>query len=435
MNEKRMKAFSLAVLAFAALTLALVAYSFDRGIMVMMHYTCPLVWAYAGMTLFSGRYAKRLDLWMGAAFVGWYVLSRMLLGELYLDYSFMMFSNLCCAYLLALPFARGSGDGMCKTGLKTVAAISAAAYGLLAWIGVVSALLCSPVTLPVLGTDIRINTDNRLWAGNHANISACMFLLAVMFGVWLIAVSRKRWIAMPVVLLAAGAYAGLALADSRTAMLQAGCFAAGAVFLGMMRLPVRAQWKRMLVGLAAGTVCLALVFVSFGWTARLISRASAHMAALAEPVQQTQVATRSIWNDLATMTGRTDIYVRLLETVAQQPRILLTGLLNSKIVQVIRDAAQVEHAHNAFLQTLLNVGLPGLLMAVYFMVRAVWVVFRLVFSRKAAFADQLLAVMLMVFLVSAISESYLFTEYLTIANMPFFLILGYALETERALRE
>lgn len=433
-DRRRQNLFGLLMITFAALTLVLVALSFDRGVAVMMHYTCPMAFAFAGMTLFAGRYRRQIDLWVGAAFVGWYVLSRMLMKELYLDYSFSMFSNLCCAYLLAFPFARGMDDGQKKSGLKTAAIVFLVGYGLIAWIGVLSALLGDPITLPGLGTEIRMGRDLRLWAGNHPNISACMFMVALMLGVWLLAHTRRRWLILPALVLCLGAYIGIALADSRTVMLQVCCFAAGVVFLAALRLPIRAVWKKAAIGLAVGAVCLVLVFVSFDWVIDGVTQLANQLTAQAETAEKQVVASRDIMNDLATMTGRTRIYQNIFRLIREQPRVLLTGILNSEIVQVLRQYTGAEHAHNSYLQTLLNMGLPGLLMAVFFTIRAVWVSIKLIFSRKAKFADQLLAVILLAFLVGTIPESYLFTEYLTIANMPFFLVFGYALETERNLR-
>ena len=434
-DNKIQKRLGLAMIAFAALTLVLVALSFDRGVTVMMHYTCPMACAFAGMTLLAGRCRKQIDLWVGVAFVGWYVVSRMLMKELYLDYSFSMFSNLCCAYLLAFPFARGMDDGRKKSGLKAVTAVFVIGYGLIAWIGVLAALLDQSIILPYLGTKIWMKWDLRLWAGNHPNISACMFMVALMLGIWLIAQRCSRWLILPVLVLGFGAYTGIALADSRTTMLQMGCFVAGMVFLAALRLSVRAVWKKAAIGLVAGAVCLAVVFVSFGWVAEGVTALANQMTAHAETAERQVTANRDILSDLATMTGRTHIYQNIFRLLRENPKVLVTGMLNSKIVQVLREYTEAEHAHNSYLQTLLNVGVPGLLMAVFFTVRAVWVSMKLIFSRKASFADQLLAVILLVFLVGTIPESYLFTEYLTIANMPFFLVFGYALETERMLRE
>lgn len=432
-ETKRMKVLATLMLAFAALTLVLVILSFERGVAVMMHYTCPMAFAFAGMTLFSGR-CRQADLWVGVAFVAWYVLSRMLMKELYLDYSFSMFSNLCCAYLLAFPFACGMDDGLKKTGLKAVTVIFGIGYGLLAWIGIASALLGNGITLPYLGTQIQMRSDLRLVAGNHPNISACMFMIGLMLGVWLVVQLRRRWLILPVLVLCLGAYIGIALADSRTVMLQLCCFLAGAVFLSALRLPVKTAWKRFAIGVVTGAVCLVLVFVSFDWTVAGINHLAARMSAYAETVEKQVVSDRNIMSDLATMTGRTRIYQNIFLLIQERPGVLLTGMLNSEIVQVLRQYTEAEHAHNSYLQTLLNMGLPGLLMALFFTARAVWVSMKLVFSRKAAFADQLLAVILLVFLVGTIPEPYLFSEYLTAANMPFFLVFGYALETERGLR-
>lgn len=433
-NRKRYLV-GLLIMAFSALTMLLTAFSYERGTAVMVHYICPLVGVFVGMTLFTGRYRRQIDLWVGAAFVAWYVLSRILMKEMYLEYSFTMFSNLCCAYLLAFPFACGMDDGQKKNGLKAAAAVFVFGYGLLAWLGVFSALLGDAVILPRLGTDISMHKDLRLWAGNHPNISACMFVIALMLGIWLITKHCSRWMMLPVLALCFGAYAGIALADSRTTMLQACCFAAGLVFLGALRLPIKAVWKKALIGLAAGIICFAVVFMSFGWVTEGVTTLANQMTAHAETVGKKVVASRDIVKDMATMTGRTYIYQKIFKLIQDRPRVLLTGMLNSQIVQVLREYTGVDHAHNAYLQTLVNVGLPGLLMAVFFTVRAIWVSMKLIFSRRAAFADQILAVILLVFLVGTIPEPFLFTEYLTIANMTFFLVFGYAIETERKLRQ
>lgn len=432
-SSKKTKSAAVLMLAAAAMTLVLVIFSFDRGTLAMMHYVCPIAWAFVGMSLCLGSDRKQVDLWVGAAFVAWYVLSRMLMREPFLNYSFSMFSNLCCAYLLAFPFAHSMADGGKKMGLQTVAIIFVIGYGLLAWIGILSVFTDSLITLPYLGTKVEMQRL-RLWAGNHPNISACVFMVALLLGVWLLVHKLCRWLAVPVVLLCVGAYAGIALADSRTIMLQVCCFAAGLVFLAMLRLPRRAMWQKTIIGLIAGALCLVLVFFSFSWVKDGITCLVNQLTAHAETVENQVVANRSLLDDLATMTGRTPIYQKLLHLVWERPRILLTGMLNSDLVQVIRETSGAEHAHNSFLQTLLNMGLPGLLMAVFFAARAVWVSLKLIFNQKAAFADQILAVILLVFLVGTISEPYLFSEYLTAANMPFFLIFGYALETQRTLR-
>lgn len=437
MNDcsRTQKRFSVLMLMFAAATLVLVALAFDRGVSVMQHYVCPLAFAFVGYTLFSGRYGRKRELWVGVAFVGWYVLSRVLMREFYLTYSFSMFSNLCCAYLLAFPFAHCMGDGQKKTGLIAVSIVFVLGYGVLAWLGIASALLGSAIKLPVLGTHIRMYSDLRLWAGNHPNICACMFMIALMLSLWLIVKTGRRWLIPVVLVLGIGAYTAIALTDSRTVMLQIGFFAGLLVFVGIRRTKSQNEWPQMFAALIAAGLCMTLVFLSFHWLKDGVTTLANRMMAYAESDLPQVVARRSLLRDLSTMTGRTEIYRQILQLIIERPRILITGMLNSEIVQTLLECANVEHAHNSFLQTLLNMGIPALLMAVYFSVRSLYVSVRLIFNRKASFADQILAAFLLAFLIGTIPESYLFTEYLTIANMPFFLVFGYVLEAERALRE
>ena len=127
-ETKRIRIFSLLCLILTCMAEVLVAYSYDRGVKTVAHYAGILVFAFAGITLFSGRYRKQIDLWVGAAFCGWYVVSRILLGETYIEYSYGMLVNLCCAYLMCFPFARSMQDGQKKTGLKAGAAVLGIGY-------------------------------------------------------------------------------------------------------------------------------------------------------------------------------------------------------------------------------------------------------------------------------------------------------------------
>lgn len=441
-TKDRTRCTGVVFLTLAALAQVFVMLSYVRGILVMQHYVSPLIFAFTGMTLFAGRYGKRLDYWLGVAFAFWYVVSRMLLKELYLNDSFLFFTNLCCAYLLAFPFAHTMDDVQRRTGLKAAAAVFVAGYGLMAWLSVLGALLGGVIVLPWLGTELGVSAElSRLVAGSHPNISGCLFLIAMMLGVWLIAQKPRRSVIVPVALLGIGLYIAVALTVSRTVMLQVSCLAAGLVVLGALRLRIPALWKRLAIGLLAGALCAALMFVSFGWVVDGVAGMSNGLRASAETVQETAAPTaqpvvenRSLAKDLATMTGRTDIYRSIAQLIKDRPSVLLAGMRNSELVQVLHQYIDNEHTHNSFLQTLVNMGLPAMLLAIWFATRALWVSIRLVFSSKASFADQVLAVALLVLLVGTIPEPYLFSEYLTACNMPFFLMLGYAIETERKLR-
>ena len=146
------------------------------------------------------------------------------------------------------------------------------------------------------------------------------------------------------------------------------------------------------------------------------------------------IAHRSLVRDMATLTGRTDIYKEAIRWLAEQPRVLLLGILDAELLDAAELHFQNSHAHNSFLQTAINYGLPAMLMALVLAVYALRSGLRLILSNKAAFGDQLLAGMLLVLLVGTITEPYLFTDNLTICNFVFMLVLGYVIEAERHLR-
>jgi len=169
----------------------------------------------------------------------------------------------------------------------------------------------------------------------------------------------------------------------------------------------------------------------------LITSASAEApAATPKPTKAPklwQVRSRPLEKDLATMTGRTQIYREVIEDLLSSPKKLLLGVTN-RFAAMPGDYA---HAHNAFLQVTVCLGLPALLMALWFCIRAVWLCARIVLLhlKAASAADLVLVSMVLTILLGTIPEAYLFyTGETYLCNIVFFLLYGYLIETERRLR-
>ena len=459
-NERNIRRFGLGVVAFAALAELLIVLCYARGVLVVEHYLSPMVFAFAGMTMLSGAYQKKPALWLGAAFCLWYVLSRMLMGELYLKYSYPYLCNLCAAYLLALPMAHCTKDEK-QSGMKLFSWIYFAGFGAVAWLSLLPAVQGEVMRLPWFDVDIGLQAvDRRLTIGLHPNGSGVMLLISLMMGVWLLCKHRKRWLLLPALVLMAGMYAAIGFTVSRTVMIQTGCFLGALAALALLRLlPWNRLWKKLLVAAPVAMVIVIVVFLSFGWITTGAEKLNESMNASAEEVfpgvtgldysdyylypeypdmsslyaQDGLVADRDLIEDLTTLTGRTAIWRGIGQLVKDQPRVLLTGMLNSDIISVLNRYTAHTHAHNSILHTLCNMGLPAMLIAVYFTLRAAWCALRLIFGKNAKFSDQILAVMLLVWLLGSLTESSLFVESFTPCNIPFFLTLGYALEAEKTL--
>lgn len=442
---RKMRWIGLVMLVVSALTELLTVLCYERGALVMSHYTAPMVFAFAGMTLLSGLYQRHKELWLGAAFCAWYVLSRVLMGELYIELSYLYFCNLCMCYLLALPFAHTMQDER-QVALKAFAWVYFLAFGVLAWMSLLLALRGTIITLPYLDTRLGLQAvDKRLVINLHPNGSAVLLLIGLMLGVWLLVKHRRRWLILPAAVLMAGMYVAIGFTVSRTVMIQCGCFIGGAAAVLCLRmLKGKPLWKKLLAAAPVAMVIVLVVFLSFGWMTDAADRLNDAMSAGAEAFSGTAaleagndplVAERDFLGDLVTLTGRTTIWKGIFQLMKDHPRTLLTGLLNSDIEGVLRNYTAHTHAHNSILHALCNMGLPGMLIAVFLTIRTAVCALRLIFHQKAAFSDQLLAVMLLVWLLGSITESSLFVESFTSCFLPFLLTLGYALEAEKQLSE
>lgn len=176
---------------------------------------------------------------------------------------------------------------------------------------------------------------------------------------------------------------------------------------------------------------LFVAYKSFDWLRYLINQ-NVIPTAIAE-----SIIGRPLLADLLTLTDRTAIYRKLLELIIQNPSILLTGTAASELGEVVyHTTGGFYHAHNAYLQILLLMGVPGLMAALWFTFRAVragWMVLITCYNRTTL-AQKWLAMSILTMLMSTVTEPYLFAAHLPAYHFVFFLLLGYLLELEHRLR-
>lgn len=432
--DRKTRLCALLILAAQALLMVLWAFAPLTAEKALPSFGIPMAFAFAGLAFASGRRRPPLVYWMGLAAVVWYALSRMWLGDLYLRQSGLYFARTAVNYLVALPFAFAFEDGQRRRGLDLVAAIYAIALFVLALAGVLCTLLNLRIYLPVFSTEIYVN--DRLYAGQHPNGSAMLFLIGMLFTLYLMLRYPRWWTRALGAVMLLTFYMGIAFTVSRTVMVECALGAAVLAFSVMMRLnrPRRVALRAcaaVAVALVAMVACYAGLEGCIRWQASTISHAET-----AIPEDSVTISQRPLLNDLSTLTGRTEIYTAVLGYVGRHPDTLVAGMLERDIVTNLRAEAfsQFVLAHNAWLQALLTTGLPGLLLGLYF----TWVTLRLsvrgllVRQARTSFADKVILLLPLLLVVNCITECVLFAEQFSVGNFAYLLCLGYASERDAA---
>ena len=428
MPDRKLQRRCRTVLVWALLGMIWQILQLDRGTVATMYLAAPPMFLLGGCLLERSRAKQNRLAWVGAAYILWFWLSRALLGDFLLEDSYFHLCNLSAAFLAALPYAGALEDGERQRGLRAVTVCMMIVFGLLAWRSLNAALSKEVVSLPIFKTKIGITLgDKRLFTGTNPNSTACLNLLTFMLCMHLGLRAYRRWLFALFLPVLAVLYMAIALTVSRTVMIQVSLFVGGTAALACLHLTDSRSWTRWLIAIPVGAACVFVCYQGFGM---VVERFNAYGA----QAEELLVGERSLLADLGTLTGRTDIYKRAIQLFIEQPRILLTGVLDSDLRTVCTTWLQHDHTHNALLQTALHYGLPALLMVLYLLVRAALAGIRLLRSPKARLTDQMLPLMLLVLLVGGITEPYLFTDNLPICNFVFCLVLGYVLEIERTLK-
>lgn len=359
-----------------------------------------------------------------------------------------------CVYLMALPFARCTQDEDSQSGLKIMEVLFISVSLIWVLYGLLLMLNCLPVPLQRC-----VAWDGaRLQATLHPNVCARVFFVGIAFCLCLYFQANTRWMRILSLFSAVLIYAALSLTNSRSAIFSVCILMAGTVFFLLRR---GSQQRLLLRSIAAlGVFCLLFLIYQglFSWNAERLLRQSAVLESSSAAVesaggktshsetdlQKTSHAAKtnsashphvpsetapiynpqgSFLDDLSTLNNRTMIWYTALEGIGEQPIILLFGTDHPG---ALVEKLGVEHSHNAWLEVLLRLGLPGFLMSLVFTVQAFQSAFRLLYH-QTELQKKILAMLVLCLLLCSTVEPSLFFSSVTwhFQNFLFFLLLGY----------
>ena len=155
----------------------------------------------------------------------------------------------------------------------------------------------------------------------------------------------------------------------------------------------------------------------------------------AEDAQSMVVINQGTWTaDLPTLNNRTAIWLGALNKIQNDPWILLRGAEDTKI-----DLGYVvaSHTHNAWVETLLRLGVPGLLLSLIFSWRAGWASLMMLVHTETGLWKKNIAMLVLGMMATSMLEPFLFVTNAgtNFFDYFFFLSLGYLTLWNRELKK
>lgn len=397
----------------------------------------------------SPRSILRRDVILGLVMVFWFLVvegNRRLHGN-----PLQSLTIFFAVYLIALPFAALTQDQERQAGIRLVSGIYIAAASFLLVLGLIL-FIRGNFPDPLRS---KIYWDGaRLLVIHHPNITSRLFMIAFALSLGFLALAKRIWAKLLMLLAAVLLFAAIALTNTRAVILVTIFILAGNIFF----LSYNKKRKLIFLGAAAAILAAVACFMFSNWlfqwnTTRLMNQPtlqavpaqasisietdldaadSGHEIILpeviplsADPEGKLQgndnSYQESLLSDLPTMNGRLDIWLGFRRKIINNPAILLRGVTDTRLIWGNL------HTHNAWLEALIMLGLPGLLLVLFFSGAATWASLRLLLHAGTDLFRKNIALLTLATLVAALMEPCLFITYTewNFSDFFFFLCLGY----------
>ena len=363
--------------------------------------------------------------WVLTAGFAWIVLRFLLDSELFLrcgpggvwDRAFE-------AWFLYFPCALLLTKEELSRCVRFLAVIWGVSVGAAAVLGIYCAATNSHYYTPA-GTVIGIREYDgvyRLWLTSYPTVSAEQLLITAAFAMLALFMAKRNWQKLCFGILLAPLFVALGLTDGRTAMAAFGLMAAVAVFVGMLRLPMKRGVLRYGAGLAAALLTVALVYGACGrvsgWfrvNADALPEGSRRTAALTQAEDRILLAAVNDAADMpklsflmapaqegitihrqieGTLSGRTQLWSCVLKALANNDQnMLLVGRTPRDYEEILQSYGFPDtqrHVHNIYLQVLMEWGLPGFAVMAVFLALLAIAAFRLMLRDGLPFWERFL---------------------------------------------
>ena len=356
-------------------------------------------------------------------------------------------------YLLALPFAACAQDRLPSRGIQLAGKVYIAASLVLMGYS----LLLMVDGLPAFLQQYVYWDGARLFTIHHPNTTARFLMVAIAFCLGLLAQCKSKQGKGALLCAALLLFVGIAFTNSRACVLLTCLLLAGNVFFYVFR----GNRKTFLCAGAAAVLAAVVLFLSanglFQWNGariaeknlsaqpitvaadvqsahRFVQPLSAQPVTAAETSDTATTAPQGSWlSDLTTLNSRTMIWAGALQKIQHSPGILLWGTDSTRITT---DTFDVPHTHNAWLEVLLRLGLPGLLLTLIFTWQAFWSALCLLWKPSAGLLEKNISMLLLALLATSMLEPFLFftPEAYHPIDFIFFLCLGYVMLWKKQLK-